>query len=76
VIWEWAVTFGIIALLSAYIGIVGIQSYIKKSGGKQSIVAFVMMGVLIFAIVILPLKAIFLMPKSNSCSKVLEWSLK
>jgi len=32
---------------------------IKKQGGKQSLIAFVMMGVLISAVLMLPLKAIF-----------------
>jgi hypothetical protein len=36
---------------------------IKKRGGKQSLIAFVMMGVLIAALISLPLKAIFLAPK-------------
>jgi len=33
---------------------------IKRRGGKQSLIAFVMMGVLIAALISLPLKAIFL----------------
>jgi len=36
---------------------------IKRQGGKQSLIAFVMMGVLIAALISLPLKAIFLAPK-------------
>jgi hypothetical protein len=36
---------------------------IKKKGGKQSFIAFVMFGVLIAALISLPLKAIFLAPK-------------
>ena len=39
---------------------------IKRQGGKQSLIAFVMMGVLIAALISLPLKAIFLAPKINS----------
>jgi hypothetical protein len=36
---------------------------IKKKGGKQSLIAWVMMGVLVAALISLPLKAIFLAPK-------------
>ena len=36
---------------------------IKRQGGKQSLIAFVMMGVLIAALISLPLKAIFLAQK-------------
>jgi len=36
---------------------------IKKKGGKQSLIAWVMMGVLVGALIMLPLKAIFLAPK-------------
>jgi len=39
---------------------------IKRQGGKQSLIAFVMMGVLIAALISLPLKAIFLAPKISS----------
>jgi len=39
---------------------------IKKQGGKQSLIAFVMMGVLIAALISLPLKAIFLAPKLSN----------
>jgi len=41
---------------------------IKKKGGKQSFIAFVMFGVLIAALISLPLKAIFLAPKLNNKS--------
>lgn len=33
---------------------------IKRQGGKQSLIAWVMMGVLISALIMLPLKALFL----------------
>lgn len=36
---------------------------IKRQGGKQSLIAWVMMGVLIAALIMLPLKALFLAPK-------------
>ena len=39
---------------------------IKRQGGKQSLIAWVMMGVLISALIMLPLKAIFLGSKFSS----------
>lgn len=66
VTWDWAIAFGLLAFLSAFIGIVGIQTMIKKKGGKQSLIAFVMMGVLISALIMLPLKDMFLVSNKKA----------
>ena len=56
-IWPWAITFGVVALVSAYIGIQGVKKVIEKSG-KQSIITIILTVVLIIALLSLPLKAI------------------
>lgn len=56
-LWPFAIIFGAITLVAAYIGIQSINWYIKKSG-KASIIAFMLVLVLVLALVSLPIKKI------------------
>jgi len=56
-LWPFALMFGSITLVAAYIGIQSINWYIKKSG-KQSIIAFMLVLVLVLALVSLPIKTL------------------
>jgi len=56
-LWPFAIMFGSITLVAAYIGIQSINWYIKKSG-KQSIIAFMLVLVLVLALVSLPIKTL------------------
>ena len=51
---EMSIFFGVIALISAFTGIKAIDIYIKRSG-RQSIIALILVGVLISALLSLPL---------------------
>ena len=55
--WPFAILFGAITLVAAYIGIQSINWYVKKSG-KQSVIAFMLVLVLVLALVSLPIKKI------------------
>jgi len=57
-IWAYAILFGMITLVAAYIGITGINWYVKKNGGKESIIAFMLVLVLVLAFVSLPINHI------------------
>lgn len=61
-IYSFALIFGLITFVSAYIGITAINIYVKKNGGKQSIIAFMLVLVLVLALVSLPINQIL---KSN-----------
>ena len=54
---QYALLFGITALISAYIGIAGVNYYVKKSG-KQSVIAILLVLVLVMALVSLPIDQI------------------
>jgi len=56
-IFSFALIFGGITIVAAYIGITAINAYVKKSG-KQSIIAFMLVLVLVLALVSLPINAI------------------
>ena len=56
-LWPFAIMFGVITIVAAYIGIQSINWYIKKSG-KSSIIAFMLVLVLVLALVSLPIKKI------------------
>lgn len=56
-LWPFAIMFGVITIIAAYIGIQSINWYIEKSG-KQSIIAFMLVLVLVLALVSLPIKKI------------------
>ena len=57
-IYSFALIFGLITFVSAYIGITAINIYVKKNGGKQSIIAFMLVLVLVLALVSLPINQI------------------
>ena len=61
-IYSYAIIFGVITIFAAYIGITSINMYVKKSG-RQSIIAFMLVLVLVLALVSLPINAIL---KRNS----------
>ena len=61
-IYSYAIIFGVITIIAAYIGITAINMYVKKSG-RQSIIAFMLVLVLVLALVSLPINAIL---KRNS----------
>jgi hypothetical protein len=63
-IWAFAIIFGLITLVAAYIGITGINWYMKNGGG-QSVIAYMLVLVLVLAIVSLPINAIL---KRNSAA--------
>ena len=50
----YALLFGALTLISAYIGITSINGYVQRSG-KQSVIAIVLTLVLVFALVSLPI---------------------
>lgn len=64
--WDWALIFGFIALISAYIGIQGVKKAIEKSG-KQSIITIILTVVLVIALLSLPMKVI--LEKSKGTGK-------
>ena len=68
-IWPWALTFGVVALISAYIGIQGVKKAIERSG-KQSIIAVILTIVLIIALLSLPVKAVLMAHQSNTTHTV------
>lgn len=51
----YAVLFGLLALVCSYTGIQGVNYYLKKSGGKQSIITIILTFILISALISLPL---------------------
>ena len=52
--------FGGITLVAAYMGISFIDWYIKKNNGKQSIIAFMLVLVLVLALISLPIKKLMM----------------
>ena len=52
--------FGAITLVAAYMGISFIDWYIKKNNGKQSIIAFMLVLVLVLALISLPIKKLMM----------------
>lgn len=52
-----ALYVGVVALISAFTGIKAINIYVKKSG-RESVIAFILVGVLIAALISLPLNFI------------------
>ena len=52
---HYAILFGLMALVCSYSGIKAVNYYLKKTGGKQSIIAVILTIILIFALVSLPL---------------------
>lgn len=54
---NYAILFGIMTVVSAYVGITSINNYVKKTG-KQSTIAILLTLVLVFALVSLPLNSI------------------
>jgi len=50
----YALLFGGLTIVSAYIGITTINAYVKKSG-KQSLITIILTGVLICALLMLPI---------------------
>ena len=53
-IWTHSLIFGALALVAAYVGIKGVNVYIRKSG-RQSVIAIMLVIVLILALVSLPI---------------------
>jgi uncharacterized membrane protein YfcA len=68
-IWPWALTFGVVALVSAYIGIQGVKKVIERSG-KQSIIAVILTVVLVIALLSLPLKAVLMAQQAKTPATV------
>ena len=54
---NYAMLFGVMTVISAYIGITSINNYIKKTG-KQSTIAILLTSVLVVALISLPLNFI------------------
>jgi len=54
---NYAILFGVMTVISAYIGITSINNYIKKTG-KQSTIAILLTSVLVVALISLPLNFI------------------
>ena len=54
---NYAILFGIMTVVSAYVGITSINNYVKKTG-KQSTITILLTLVLVFALVSLPLNTI------------------
>lgn len=65
-LWPFAIMFGAITIVAAYMGISFIEWYIKKNGGKQSIIAFMLVLVLVLALVSLPLKKLMKSSDDNA----------
>ena len=59
-LWPFAIMFGVITLVAAYMGISFIDWYIKKNNGKQSIIAFMLVLVLVLALISLPIKKLMM----------------
>lgn len=51
---QYAIMFGVLTLIAAYIGITAVNIYVKKSG-KQSVIAILLVLVLTMALVSLPI---------------------
>ena len=51
----YAALFGVVAFIAAFIGIKGVNIYMQKHGGKQSVITVILTVVLIFALLSLPL---------------------
>ena len=54
---NYAILFGIMTVVSAYVGITSINNYVKKTG-KQSTITILLTLVLVVALVSLPLNTI------------------
>ena len=52
--WEYALIFGVVSFASALVGIVVVNRLVQKSG-KQSIIAIILAGVLVLALILLPI---------------------
>lgn len=53
-----------ITFVAAYMGISFIDWYIKKNNGKQSIIAFMLVLVLVLALISLPIKKLMMSDES------------
>lgn len=51
----FAILFGIVAFIAAYIGIRGVNIYMQKHGGRQSVITVILTVVLVFALLSLPI---------------------
>ena len=65
---HYAILFGILALVCSYSGIKAVNYYLKKTGGKQSIIAVILTIILILALISLPLH--FLIESYNNGHEV------
>lgn len=65
-LYEFAALFGGVTIFCVFVGIKGVNAYIKKTGGKESVIAIILTSCLVIALISLPLKYIFLSPKDGA----------